>query len=62
MVVEKYNSYEYLQERFSMNSFTNDTKGYEEYLAYKAFKIFFDSYLIDRDYEKTICSEGNETA
>ena len=34
-----------------MNSFTNDTKGYEEYLAYKAFKIFFDSYLIDRDYE-----------
>ncbi|MBQ3546701.1 MAG: diguanylate cyclase [Lachnospiraceae bacterium] len=37
-----------------MNSFTNDTKGYEEYLAYKAFKTFFDSYLIDRDYEKTI--------
>lgn len=37
-----------------MNNFTNEAKGYEESLIYKAFKTFLDSYLIERNFEKTL--------
>lgn len=37
-----------------MKHFTQETAGYEKYPAYAAFKTFFDSYLYERDYEKTL--------
>ena len=37
-----------------MNNFTNETKGYEESLIYKAFRTFLDSYLMERNFEKTL--------
>ena len=37
-----------------MNNFTNETKGYEEFLIYKAFRTFLDSYLMERNFEKTL--------
>ena len=37
-----------------MNKFTNETTGYQDLKIYKAFKTFFDSYLVERDYEKTL--------
>ncbi|MBQ7956282.1 MAG: diguanylate cyclase [Lachnospiraceae bacterium] len=37
-----------------MKKFTQETMGYEQCPAYKAFRCFFDSYLVERDLEKTI--------
>lgn len=37
-----------------MKKFTQETEGYEKLPAYIAFKTFFDSYLVGRNYEKTL--------
>lgn len=37
-----------------MQKFTNKTLGYEELKIYRAYKEFFDSYLLERNYEKTL--------
>lgn len=37
-----------------MKIFTDKMAGYEQCPAYKAFKTFFDAYLVERDYEKTL--------
>lgn len=37
-----------------MASFTHKTTEYEEHPAYIAFKTFLDSYLIERNYERTL--------
>ena len=43
-----------------MNRFTHETNGYEQFPVYKALKDFFDSYLVNRDYEKTISLLGDD--
>ncbi|MBQ9141827.1 MAG: diguanylate cyclase [Lachnospiraceae bacterium] len=43
-----------------MTGFTHKTPGYEEFPAYLAFKNFFDNFLLERDYEKTLsCVEDD---
>jgi len=37
-----------------LQKFTNETTGYKDLKIFKAFKDFFDSYLIERDFEKTL--------
>lgn len=37
-----------------MQKFTNETAGYKDLKIFNAFKEFFDSYLIERDFEKTL--------
>lgn len=37
-----------------MDNFTHETMGHEHFPAYIAFKNFFNSYLVERDYEKTL--------
>lgn len=37
-----------------MKSFTHETEGYVHSPGYQAFKVFFDAYLMERDYEKTL--------
>ncbi len=37
-----------------MKKFTNETNGYEQLPVYIALKQLLDSYLVDRDYEKTL--------
>ena len=37
-----------------MKKFTKETEGYEKVPAYLAFKTFFDSYLLERNCEKTL--------
>lgn len=40
--------------------FTDKTDGYTEFMGYKAFKAFFDSYLLERDLEKTLSLVDDE--
>lgn len=37
-----------------MKKFNNETAGYKDLRIYKAFKTFFDAYLVERDYDKTL--------
>ena len=37
-----------------MKKFTQNEEGYEQSLGYIAFKTFLDTYLVERNYEKTI--------
>lgn len=37
-----------------MKKFTNETIGYKDLKIFNAFKEFFDSYLLERDFEKTL--------
>ena len=37
-----------------VKKFTKETAGYQELRIYQAFKEFFDSYLLERNFEKTL--------
>ncbi len=43
-----------------MQKFTNETTGYKDLKIFNAFKEFFDSYLIERDFEKTLSLVDDE--
>lgn len=43
-----------------MKVFTQDTIGYEQCDGYKAFKRFFDAYLLERNYKKTFAMVEDE--
>lgn len=43
-----------------MKKFTHETAGYEQLPIYIAFKTFFDAYLVERNYEKTLSFMDDE--